>query len=144
MKDKRPPPELVGAEAEIRDFALRFPEATEDTPWGERAIKVRGKTFVFMGGGEGSAFVMSVKLPASKAFALEYPFTSPTHYGMGKHGWVTARFEPGEDLPDDLLCVWITESDRAVAPSGSPRPSRDKGRSRNLEAKHLDRLLPAP
>ena len=78
MKDKRPPPELAGAEAEIRDFALRFPEATEDTPWGERAIKVRGKTFVFMGGGEGSAFVMSVKLPASKAFALEYPFTSPT------------------------------------------------------------------
>ena len=70
-----------------------------------------------MGGG-GSAFGLSVKLPASKEFALDYPFTSPTHYGMGKHGWGTARFAPGKVLPDDLLRAWITESYCAVAPKG--------------------------
>ena len=115
MKDKRPRA-LSEAEAEIRSFAMAFPEATEDFPWGERAIKVRGKAFVFMGGGGGEAFGLSVKLPNSREYALDYPFTSPTHYGLGRHGWVSARFEPGEDLPADLLRAWITESYRAVAP----------------------------
>ena len=32
----------------LRAHALAFPEATEDFPWGERAIKVRGKAFLFL------------------------------------------------------------------------------------------------
>lgn len=36
-------------EAELRDYALSFPEAGEDHPWGHIAVKVRGKAFVFLG-----------------------------------------------------------------------------------------------
>ena len=115
MAEKKPA-KLTKAEDAIRKFALGFPEATEDFPWGERAIKVRGKAFVFMGGGGGAPFGLSVKLPESKEFALEYRFTEPTHYGLGRHGWVSSKFEAGEDLPDDLLRGWIAESFRAVAP----------------------------
>ena len=49
-------------------------------------------------------------------FALEYPFTQPTGYGLGKSGWVTASFAPKEKPPLDVLEAWITESYRAVAP----------------------------
>ncbi len=34
--------------AALRKFALAFPEATEDMPWGHHAIKVKGKSFVFL------------------------------------------------------------------------------------------------
>ncbi|MDA0702296.1 MAG: MmcQ/YjbR family DNA-binding protein [Proteobacteria bacterium] len=108
--------ELVGDEAEIRAFAMSFPEATEDFPWGDRAIRVRGKVFVFMGGGGGDEFGLSVKLPRSREFALDYPYTEPTGYGLGRHGWVSARFEAGAALPIDQLRAWITESFAAIAP----------------------------
>ncbi|HTQ13135.1 MAG TPA: MmcQ/YjbR family DNA-binding protein [Rhizomicrobium sp.] len=94
--------------AMLRKFALAYPETREDRPWGEYAIKVRGKTFVFLGQ-EG----MSVKLPQSREFALEYPFTKPTPYGLGKSGWVSAQFEKA---PIDVLKAWIDESFRAIAP----------------------------
>ena len=115
MSDK-PPPTLSAEQNAIRAFALGFPETHEDFPWGERAFKVRKKTFVFMGGGDGLAFGVSVKLPKSREFALDCDFTEPTHYGLGQHGWVSARFEAGAALPDDLLRAWIEESYRAVAP----------------------------
>lgn len=115
MNDK-PPPVLNADQDAIRTFALAFPETREDFPWGERAFKVRNKTFVFMSGGEGAPFGLSVKLPQSREFALDYDFTEPTHYGLGKHGWVSARFPADEELPADLLHAWITESYRAVAP----------------------------
>ena len=95
----------------LKAFALTFPEATEDHPWGETAIKVRGKMFVFMGK-QG----LSVKLPNSCEFALNYPFTRPTSYGLGKSRWVSARFAPDDDIPLDVLRAWIGESYRAVAP----------------------------
>jgi len=75
----------------IREFALGYPETREDHPWGESAIKVRGKTFVFMGLTEGK-FGLSVKLPRSHEFALDYPFTKSTGYGLGSSGWVSASF----------------------------------------------------
>lgn len=95
----------------LRKFALAFPEAHEDRPWGEYAIKVRGKTFVFLGQ-EG----LSVKLPQSREFALEYPFTKPTPYGLGKSGWVSAQFGKDAKAPMDVLEAWINESYRAIAP----------------------------
>ena len=112
--DDKTPPTLSGEAAELRTFAMGFLETTEDFPWGERAFKVRKKVFVFMGASDGVG--LSVKLPRSREFALDYPFTEPTHYGLGRHGWVSARFSPGAELPMDLLRAWITESYRAVAP----------------------------
>ena len=102
-------------EAALRDFAMSYPEAHEDFPWGERAIKVKGKAFLFMRGGD-SGLSLSTKLPVSNAAALTLPFAEPTHYGLGKSGWVTATFAPKETPPLDVLREWVDESYRAVAP----------------------------
>jgi predicted DNA-binding protein (MmcQ/YjbR family) len=99
----------------IRDFALSLPEAYEEFPWGERVAKVKGKVFVFLGM-DGDELGLSVKLPQSGVLALGLPFATPTGYGLGKAGWVTARFGKREKAPVDLLRSWIDESYRAVAP----------------------------
>lgn len=99
----------------LRDFAMKYPEAHEDFPWGERAIKVRSKVFLFMRCDD-NGLSLSVKLPESLEDALSLPFTEPTHYGLGKHGWVTATFRPATTVPTELLQEWIAESYRAVAP----------------------------
>jgi hypothetical protein len=57
-----------------------------------------------------------VKLPQSRAVALMLPFTEPTGYGLGKSGWVSARFPDGKPLPVPMLKAWIDESYRAQAP----------------------------
>jgi predicted DNA-binding protein (MmcQ/YjbR family) len=102
-------------EAALRDAALAYPEAHEDFPWGHRAIKVRGKAFVFMSKDE-PGLSLSVKLPASAEGALQFPFCEPTHYGLGRSGWVTATFGQKDRPPLDVLRSWIDESYRAVAP----------------------------
>jgi predicted DNA-binding protein (MmcQ/YjbR family) len=103
-------------ESTLREYALSYPEAHEDFPWGERVVKVRGKVFVFMGKLETGGFGLSVKLPGSATLALGLPFAAPTAYGLGKSGWVTARFGAREKPPVELLERWIDESYRAVAP----------------------------
>ncbi len=100
---------------QLRAFALSLPEAAEDFPWGESAFKVRGKTFVFTRN-DAEGLRLSCKLPRSREFALEYPFTEPTGYGLGNSGWVTASFPPGQKPPMDIVEAWIGESYRAVAP----------------------------
>jgi len=95
--------------------AKAYPEAHEDHPWGETAIKVRGNIFVMLGLSE-DGLVVTLKLPTSRYFALDYPNTTPTGYGLGKSGWITARFPATETIPLDMLQSWIQESYRAVAP----------------------------
>jgi predicted DNA-binding protein (MmcQ/YjbR family) len=99
----------------FRGIALAFPEAHEDFPWGHRAIKVRGKAFVFMSKDEPELSI-SVKLPWSSEGALQFPFCEPTHYGLGRSGWITAAFGARKKAPVDALRSWIDESYRAVAP----------------------------
>ena len=99
----------------LRDFALSLPETYEEFPWGERVAKVNGKVFVFLGM-DGDEMGLSVKLPQSAVLALGLPFAAPTGYGLGKAGWVTARFGKRQKAPVDLLRSWIDESYRAVAP----------------------------
>lgn len=110
---KRDP--LARASEALYAAALAYPEAAEDFPWGERVVKVKGKVFLFAGYRDGK-LRMTVKLPVSGAAALELPFAEPTHYGLGKHGWVTATFAAGDTVPLDLLMEWLDESYRAVAP----------------------------
>jgi predicted DNA-binding protein (MmcQ/YjbR family) len=102
--------------AALRAHALGYPEVREEFPWGESVAKVNGKVFVFFGSADGPAVGLSVKLPESRHLALELPFTTPTGYGLGKAGWVTARFDAGDRAPLDVLYAWIEESYRAVAP----------------------------
>ena len=103
------------AQLALRDFAMSYPEAHEDFPWGERVVKVKGKVFLFLGGKD-EDLSLSAKLPSSGLVALGLPFASPTGYGLGKSGWVSARFGPKDEPPLDLLRAWIDESYRAVAP----------------------------
>jgi predicted DNA-binding protein (MmcQ/YjbR family) len=104
------------AEVALRAFALRYPGAREEFPWGDRVVKVGKKVFVFMGTTEDGGFGLSVKLPASGPMALLLPFATPTGYGLGKSGWVSARFAPSDTPPVAMLRAWIDESYRAIAP----------------------------
>jgi predicted DNA-binding protein (MmcQ/YjbR family) len=109
------PKPLEGAGAALREFALAYPEASEEFPWDHYAFKVRKKTFVFLSSGD-EGLSLSVKLPLSSVAALSLPFAEPTGYGLGKSGWVTARFPDPEKAPVELLSQWIDESYRALAP----------------------------
>ncbi len=54
----------------------------------------------------------------------------PPGYGLGKAGWVSARFAPDEAPPIELLQEGIDESYRAVAPArlaaqvGTAKPAK--------------------
>jgi predicted DNA-binding protein (MmcQ/YjbR family) len=100
---------------ELQKLALSYPETREDHPWGESAIKVKGKTFLFMGLSDGK-LGLSLKLTDRHEFALQYPFVTPTRYGLGKSGWVTAAFAGKDKPPMDVLAAWLDESYRAIAP----------------------------
>ncbi len=100
----------------LRAQALGYPETTEDLPWGHSAFKVKGKAFLFLAYDDGW-LKLSMKLPQSREFALDYPFTEPTGYGLGRAGWVTARFDGDDDVPLDVLSAWLEESYRAIAPN---------------------------
>ena len=109
-----PQPKLSGFAAELREYALSLPETTEDFPWGERAFKVKGKAFVFLNADELS---FSMKLPQTGFQALTLPFAAPTHYGLGKAGWIT--FKPASRMSKALkqqFLDWALESYKAVAP----------------------------
>jgi predicted DNA-binding protein (MmcQ/YjbR family) len=116
----------------LRDFALTLPEAHEDMPWGERVVKVQNKVFVFLGHDMDSEhFGLGVKLPNSNKSALRMPFTSPTGYGLGKSGWVSAKLDDKSQASFEMLRDWVKESYCAVAPKGlaeqvQPDPSKTK------------------
>ncbi|WP_428261070.1 MmcQ/YjbR family DNA-binding protein [Haliangium sp.] len=106
---------LALAEA-LRAHALSLPEAWEDHPWGESVAKVGKKVFVFLGRPDPDSYGFSVKLPRSGDFALGLSFTTPTGYGLGRSGWVSATLTADELPPVEMLTAWIDESYRAVAP----------------------------
>jgi predicted DNA-binding protein (MmcQ/YjbR family) len=109
---------LRAARAMLRTFALELPGAYEDFPWGESVVKVNKKVFVFLGMDvqPGAGFSFSVKLPISGNDVLALPFAVPTGYGLGKSGWVTLRFLPGDQPPIGTLRAWVEESYRVIAP----------------------------
>lgn len=99
----------------LRAFGLGLPQAHTKSPWpGHLDLAVKDKTFAYLSI-EGEPFSISCKLPRSNELALMIPGTSPTAYGLGKSGWVTATFPDGA-IPTDLLKDWILESYRAQAP----------------------------
>lgn len=100
----------------LRMAGLKLPGAETKSPWPEHLdLAVGAKTFAFLTR-EGAPFRISCKLPESGAAALMLPFAEPTGYGLGKSGWVTAKFEPDAVPPFELLWAWIEESYRAQAP----------------------------
>jgi len=119
-----PQPKISGFAAELREYALSLPETTEDFPWGERAFKVKGKTFVFLNAEELS---FSMKLPKTGFQALTLPFAASTGYGLGKAGWIT--FKPTGRITKALkeqFFDWALESYVAVAPKKLARQALDE------------------
>lgn len=105
----------VSARSRVLTFARGLPEAYEDTPWeDDLVVKVNKKIFVFLGSAAGTA--ISVKLPDSGDQALGVPGATPTGYGLGRHGWVTVPLAGPDAPPVDVLCDWVEESYRTVAP----------------------------
>jgi predicted DNA-binding protein (MmcQ/YjbR family) len=99
----------------ILAFALRFPGAFEDHPWGEDVAKVNNKVFVFLGVDDTTDLGMTVKLGDSHEQALMVPGAEPTGYGLGRAGWVTVPFRTTTP-PLDVLKDWVEESYRLIAP----------------------------
>jgi predicted DNA-binding protein (MmcQ/YjbR family) len=99
-------------------YALTFPGAYAEHPWGQTVIKVKRKVFLFVNGAIApeDGVSLSVKLPHSGADVLELPLAEPMGYGMGKYGWVTLIIMRDDQLPLRLLEAWIDESYQAVAP----------------------------
>src|SRR5688572_27561536 len=100
---------------ELRAFGLAYPGAHTKSPWpGHLDLAVKDKTFAYLSI-EGEPFKISCKLPQSSAVALMLPFATPTEYGLGKSGWVSARLDDVEPHVE-MLKAWIDESYRAQAP----------------------------
>ena len=106
---------LDSAAEKLRAYALTYPETFEEAPWGDRVVKVRGKIFFFCGV-HGKQLYVTAKLPKSGKGVLKRPYAEPTHYGMGKHGWVTCKFASEKEVPEAEVLDWIGESFAAVAP----------------------------
>jgi predicted DNA-binding protein (MmcQ/YjbR family) len=112
---------LVGApmpdiEARLRDFALSLPGAWEDFPWGERVAKAGRRVFVFFGHDDDAGpSLITVKLVESHGHALALEGAAPSGYGLGRAGWVTVPVH-AEGVSPELLCDWVEESYRIVAP----------------------------
>ncbi|CAM5576333.1 MmcQ/YjbR family DNA-binding protein [Streptomyces pharetrae] len=105
--------------AKVREFALGLPGAAEEFPWGESVAKVNKKVFVFLGVDDGSyPLGVTVKLTddTAHAHALTAPGAEPAGYGLGKAGWVSVPLEPEGSPSAELLCDWVEESYRAIAP----------------------------
>ena len=100
----------------LRAFGLTYPEAHIKSPWpGHADLAVRDKTFAYLSV-RGAPFSLSCKLPFTGAEARELPFVTPTGYGLGKSGWVTASWPDGGEDPMPMFRRWIDESYRTQAP----------------------------
>lgn len=118
----------MSAWSAVRAYALSLPNAAEDFPWGASVVKVEkrdggappawrrhlvhGPMFLWLGPAEDAA--VAVKLTASAPIAESVAGATPTtHSGLGQWGWFTV---PLAGVDPDLVCDWVDESYRNVAP----------------------------
>ena len=100
----------------LLEFGLALPGAHTKSPWpGHNDLAVNDKTFAYLST-PGEPFSIGCKLPSSSHVALMLPFCSPTAYGLGKSGWVTAQWPANKSIDEDMLRAWLVESYRAQAP----------------------------
>lgn len=103
----------------VRQFALSFPKAFEDFPWGIPVIKVATGSkwpplFLWLGARDADAHAVYVKLTDSYEEAVDIAGAFPTTMsGVGQWGRLTIPLPVGDD---DLLLDWVDESYRNVAP----------------------------
>lgn len=108
----------------LLEFALAFPDAWEDHPWGETVAKVGKKVFVFAGTRDDGVHRITTKLVESHEDALHLPGARPSGYGLGRAGWVTV---PVAGAPAGMLFDFVEESYRNVAPKRLVARLEDEG-----------------
>jgi predicted DNA-binding protein (MmcQ/YjbR family) len=99
----------------LREEALKYPQTYEEQPWGHRVVKCAGKMFFTCDVHDGELSA-TVKVPRSGKELLKRPYAAPTHYGMGKYGWVTLTFKSAKQVPIDEMRAWIEETFLSMAP----------------------------
>jgi predicted DNA-binding protein (MmcQ/YjbR family) len=129
--------ELEKLAGELRKIALGYPETYEEAPWGHRVVKCAGKMFFTCDVQDGTLHA-TVKVPRSGKELLKRPYAEPTHYGMGKYGWVTLSFATATEVPFEELRAWIDETFESMAPkkliaahrkaAAVPAPKKQKAR----------------
>lgn len=103
----------------LREFALSFPNAFEDFPWGVPVVKVATGSkwpplFLWLGPRDGDSHAVYVKLTDSYDQAVAVAGAFPTSMsGVGQWGRLTVPL-PVSDV--ELLFDWVDESYRNVAP----------------------------
>ena len=107
--------ELAKIAADLRKVALGYPQTYEEQPWGHRVVKCAGKMFFTCDVHDGELSA-TVKVPRSGKELLKRPYAAPTHYGMGKYGWVTLTFKSAKEVPVDEMRAWIEETFVSMAP----------------------------
>lgn len=103
----------------VHEFALGLPGAVEEFPWGDSVAKVNKKVFVFLGVADGShplGVTVKLKDDTSHAHALTAPGAEPAGYGLGRSGWVRIPVQAKDAPAAELLCDWVEESYRVIAP----------------------------
>jgi predicted DNA-binding protein (MmcQ/YjbR family) len=117
----------------LREVALEYPETYEEQPWGHRVVKCAGKMFFTCDVHDGELSA-TVKVPRSGKELLKRPYATPTHYGMGKYGWVTLTFTSVKQVPLDEMRAWIEETFVSMAPKKLIK-AREKGATSAPKAK---------
>ena len=74
------------------------------------------RIFVFCDNDGNKSLSITIKLPHSGDEAIEMDQCEMTGYGLGKAGWITARFTKQDKIDVAMLKGWIDESYRAIAP----------------------------
>lgn len=103
----------------VREFALSLPGAGEEFPWGESVAKVNRKVFVFLGVEESErppGVTVKLTAPEVHEHALSQPGAQPAGYGLGKAGWASVPLSGAGAPGAELVCDWVEESYRAIAP----------------------------
>jgi predicted DNA-binding protein (MmcQ/YjbR family) len=103
----------------LEHIVAGLPEAerVDIAEWGDHpTFRVRGKNFVFS---DIEAEHLSVKLSRGEAAAVVAtdPTTSPTGYGLGRHGWISLSVGPdADDERWHQITEWVRTSYTLVAP----------------------------
>ena len=98
----------------IRSFAIGYPDVEEGTSCVNRAFKVAGKNFVFLGE-KADTCTLRLKLGPSVDEVAAHS-TEDDRYEVGMGGWTKITFDAAEAPPDDDLQTWVDESFRLLAP----------------------------
>ena len=109
------------AEDELTAYGLTFPETTLGPAWPPtRGLYVRKKMFCVFGekGEPLDALTVLMKLPISAEMAEELPFVRPAKGWFKQYNWVTAHFDPDDDVLAEMTTLrgWLKQSYIAVAP----------------------------